>query len=77
MSGYVTEAFVIEQAEKAGFKLAARSEINANPEGHQGSSVRRLDVAADAALDALWRRYERYPQFDHSKYVAIGESPTA
>ena len=30
-SGYVTEAFVIEQAEKAGFKLAARSEINANP----------------------------------------------
>ena len=30
-SGYVTEAFVIEQAQKAGFKLAARSEINANP----------------------------------------------
>ena len=29
-SGYVTEAFVIEQAEKAGFKLAGRSEINAN-----------------------------------------------
>ena len=29
--GYVTEAYVIEQAEKAGFKLVARSEINANP----------------------------------------------
>ena len=59
VSGYVTEAFVIEQAEKAGLKLAARSEINANPEGHQGSSVRRLDVAADASLDALWRRCNR------------------
>ena len=31
VSGYVTEAFVIEQAEKAGLQLAARSEINANP----------------------------------------------
>jgi len=30
-TGYVTEKYVIEQAQKAGFKLAARSEINANP----------------------------------------------
>lgn len=30
-SGYLTEALVIELAEKAGFKLAAKSEINANP----------------------------------------------
>ena len=30
-SGYVTEAFVIEQAQKAGFELVDRSEINANP----------------------------------------------
>ena len=30
-SGYVTEALVIETAEAAGFQLAARSEINANP----------------------------------------------
>ncbi|MDP4916479.1 MAG: methyltransferase [Haliea sp.] len=30
-TGYVTEAYVIAAAEKAGFKLDARSEINANP----------------------------------------------
>lgn len=31
LSGYVTEAYVIQLAEKAGFKLLAKSEINANP----------------------------------------------
>lgn len=30
-SGYVTEAYVIQLAEQAGFKLLAKSEINANP----------------------------------------------
>lgn len=30
-SGYLTEALVIELAEKAGFTLAAKSDINANP----------------------------------------------
>ncbi len=30
-SGYLTEDLVIELAEKAGFKLAAKSDINANP----------------------------------------------
>ena len=29
--GYVTEVYVIRQAEAAGFKLAEKSEINANP----------------------------------------------
>ncbi|TXK99871.1 hypothetical protein BMR11_05395 [Methylococcaceae bacterium CS5] len=31
LSGYVTEAYVIQLAEQAGFKLLAKSEINANP----------------------------------------------
>jgi len=30
-SGYMTEAYVIELAEKVGFKLVGKSEINANP----------------------------------------------
>jgi predicted methyltransferase len=30
-TGYLTEAFVIEQARAAGFQLAGRSEVNANP----------------------------------------------
>ncbi|MEX2495515.1 MAG: hypothetical protein WD448_05460 [Woeseia sp.] len=33
-SGYVKESVVIDAAEKAGFSLAARSEINANPRDH-------------------------------------------
>jgi len=33
-TGYVSEAYVIKIAERAGFKLAARSEINANPKDH-------------------------------------------
>ncbi len=31
LSGYVTEAYVIQLAEQVGFKLVAKSEINANP----------------------------------------------
>lgn len=31
LSGYVTEAYIIQLAEQVGFKLAAKSEINANP----------------------------------------------
>lgn len=31
MSGYLPEEFVIAEAEKAGFKLAARSDVNNNP----------------------------------------------
>lgn len=31
LSGYVTEAYVIQLAKQAGFKLLAKSEINANP----------------------------------------------
>ena len=30
-TGYVPEAFAIQLAEKAGFKLEAKSEVNANP----------------------------------------------
>jgi predicted methyltransferase len=73
VSGYVTEAFVIEQAEKAGLKLAARSEINANPKDTKDHPfgvwtlppTLRSTPSEDDTTD---------PAFDHSKYVAIGES---
>ncbi len=51
-NGYVTEAFVIETAEHAGFKLAAKSEINANPKDTKDHPVRCLDPAAGAASSA-------------------------
>jgi predicted methyltransferase len=73
VSGYVTEAFVIEQAEKAGLKVAARSEINANPKDTKDHpfgvwtlppTLRSTPYDTDATD----------PAFDHSKYIAIGES---
>jgi predicted methyltransferase len=73
VSGYVTEAFVIEHAEKAGLELVARSEINANPKDSKDHpfgvwtlppSLRSTPYSSDATD----------PNFDHSKYVAIGES---
>jgi predicted methyltransferase len=73
VSGYVTEAFVIEQAQKAGLELAARSEINANPKDTKDHpfgvwtlppTLRSTAYGSDATD----------PSFDHSKYLAIGES---
>jgi predicted methyltransferase len=64
VSGYVTEAFVIEQAEKAGLELAARSEINANPKDTKDhpAGVWTLPPAL------------RLKDQDREKYRAIGES---
>jgi predicted methyltransferase len=73
-TGYVSEAYVIDQAQKAGFRLAARSEINANPKDTKDHpfgvwtlppALRSSPENSDAAAD---------PKFDHSKYLAIGES---
>lgn len=71
--GYVTEAYVIEQATKAGFKLTGRSEVNANPKDTKDHpfgvwtlppTLRSTPYGSDE-VDAA---------FDHSKYLAIGES---
>ncbi len=62
-SGYMTEAHVIGLAEKAGFKLAGKSEINANP----------LDTTDHPngvwTLPPMLRGW-----LDKDKYRAIGES---
>ena len=62
-SGYMTEAYVIELAEKAGFKLAAKSEINANPKDTKDhpNGVWTLPPMSRGRLDP-------------EKYLAIGES---
>jgi predicted methyltransferase len=74
-SGYVTEAYVIEQAQKAGFELVDRSEINANaqdtkdhPFGVWTLSPTRRTRPYSEGPDA------HDPKFDRSKYDAIGES---
>lgn len=72
-SGYVTEAYVIEQAEKAGFKLAARSEINANAKDTKDHPF-GVWTLPPALRSTPYGSDQTDPAFDHSKYVAIGES---
>lgn len=63
-SGYLPEAFVVERVEANGFKLAGRSEVNANPKDtrdHEGGVW---------ALPPSLRNGDK----DREKYLAIGES---
>lgn len=63
-TGYVHEAFVIKLAESVGFKLAAKSEVNANPKdnaNHEGGVWALPPVLANKDKDK-------------EKYMAIGES---
>jgi predicted methyltransferase len=63
-SGYVREDYVIKLAEEAGFILAGKSEINANPKDTK-------DYA-----EGVWTLPPslRLGENDKAKYVAIGES---
>jgi predicted methyltransferase len=63
-SGYVHEAYVIKLVESAGFKLAAKSEINANP---KDTADHKRGVWS--LLPTLANKDE-----DRAKYMAIGES---
>ncbi len=63
-SGYVTEAYMIERAQAAGFKLAGSSEVNSNP---------RDTKDYPAGVWALPPTLAGGDQ-DRAKYLAIGES---
>ena len=62
--GYLPEAWVIQKIEAAGFKLAAKSEINANPKDTKDYS---------AGVWALPPTLKLGDQ-EREKYLAIGES---
>jgi predicted methyltransferase len=71
-TGYVPESYVIDEAQKAGFVLEAKSEVNASPKdtkdypfGVWTLPPTRRSAPAGQPAD---------PSFDHSKYDAIGES---
>ena len=70
--GYISEAYVIGEAKKAGFVLAARSDINANPKDTKDHpfGVWTLPPTRRSAPAGQ----PPNPGFDHSKYDAIGES---
>ena len=63
-TGYMTEAYVVETAQKAGFRLANKSEINSNPKDTKDypGGVWTLPPTL------------RYGDQDRDKYLAIGES---
>jgi predicted methyltransferase len=74
-SGYVTEAYVIEQAQKAGFELVERSEINANAADTKDHPFGVWTLPPTKRT----RPYSEGPdahdlKFDRTKYDAIGES---
>jgi predicted methyltransferase len=71
-NGYVPEAYVIAQAEKAGYKLAGKSEINANPKDTKDHpfGVWTLPPTRQSSEDGK----PVDPAFDRAKYDAIGES---
>lgn len=63
-SGYVHQAYVVKMAESVGFKLAAASEINANP---------RDTADHENGVWALPPTFANRDK-DRAKYAAIGES---
>jgi predicted methyltransferase len=71
-NGYVPEAYMIQIAEKAGFKLAGKSEINANPKdtADHPFGVWTLPPVRKSSDDGK----PVDPKFDRAKYDAIGES---
>ena len=71
-NGYISEAWVIGEAKKAGFRLAARSEINANPKDTKDYpfGVWTLPPTRRSAPPGQ----PPNPAFDHARYDAIGES---
>jgi predicted methyltransferase len=71
-TGYVTEAYVIAAAERAGFKLDARSDLyaNANDDRDHPFGVWTLPPTRRTAPQGQ----PADPKFDSTPYDAIGES---
>jgi len=70
--GYVATSTIVSMAEKAGFKLEAKSEINANPKDTKDHpfGVWTLPPVRRSAPSGQ----PDNAKFDHTKYDAIGES---
>lgn len=73
-SGYVTEAFVIAAVQKAGLKLEARSEVNANPKDTKDHPFGVWTLPPTRTTVPYGSGKPADPSFDRSKYDAIGES---
>ncbi|PZQ53749.1 MAG: methyltransferase [Phenylobacterium zucineum] len=70
--GYVDQAYVVRLAEEAGFRLAAASEINANPADTKDHPFGVWTLPPVRRSSPRGEAFD--PAFDHTKYDAIGES---
>jgi predicted methyltransferase len=73
-SGYATEQFVIDAAKRAGLKLVAKSEVNANPKDTADHPFGVWTLPPTRTTVPYGSGKEADPNFDRSKYDAIGES---
>jgi predicted methyltransferase len=73
-SGYATEQFVIDAAKRAGLRLVARSDINANPKDTADHPFGVWTLPPSRATVPYGSGKPADPTFDRSKYDAIGES---
>jgi predicted methyltransferase len=71
-SGYVTEAYVIAAAERAGFALEARSEVLANPADTRDHPFGVWTLPPNLRSSPYGQ--DPNPAFDSTPYRAIGES---
>lgn len=71
-SGYVDQAYVVKLGSEAGFKLAATSEINANPNDTRDHPFGVWTLPPVRRSSPRGEAFD--PNFDHAKYDAIGES---
>jgi predicted methyltransferase len=74
VSGYATEQFVIDAAKRAGLKLVAKSEVNANPKDTADHPFGVWTLPPSRATVPYGSGKPADPTFDRSKYDAIGES---
>jgi predicted methyltransferase len=71
-SGYVQETYVKALAEKAGFKLVKSSELLANPKDTKEYPFGVWTLPPTLMSSAEGKDPD--PNFDHAKYIAIGEA---
>jgi predicted methyltransferase len=71
-TGYVTEAYVIAAAERAGFKLEARSDLYANPKDDRDHPFGVWTLPPTKRTAPQGQPAD--PAFDRAPYDAVGES---
>jgi predicted methyltransferase len=71
-NGYLDESYVIGLAEKAGFKLGGKSEVNANPKDTKDHPFGVWTLPPTRQSSEGGKPVD--PSFDRAKYDAIGES---